>query len=86
MIYNEIKRNSDKRNGVYNDELANKKYAKRQKEKPKYKRFTSSIKEETEILLQENYSPEQVVGTLKKQNCLFQSKSIPVFQSKSIPL
>jgi len=68
VIYNEVKRNSDKRNGVYNDELANKKYAKRQKEKPKYKRFTSSIKEETEILLQEDYSPEQVVGTLKKQN------------------
>ena len=67
VIYNEVKRNSDKRNGVYSDELANKKYAKRQKDKTKHKRFTSSIQEGIEILLQEDYSPEQVVGTLKKQ-------------------
>lgn len=31
VVHYEIKRNSDKRSGVYKDELANKKYAKRQK-------------------------------------------------------
>ena len=67
VVHNEIKRNSDKRSGVYNDELANKKYAKRQKEKPKYKRFTLELKNVIEVLLREDYSPEQVVGILKKQ-------------------
>ena len=36
VVFNEIKRNSDKRNGVYDDDLANRKYIKRQKEKPKH--------------------------------------------------
>jgi len=67
-VYNEIKRNSDKRNGVYNDVLAQTKYNKRQKDKPKLKRFTNEIKQEIVLLLREDYSPEQVVGTLRKQN------------------
>ncbi|MGB0880842.1 MAG: IS30 family transposase, partial [Polaribacter sp.] len=65
VVCREKKRNSDKRSGVYNDELAQKKYAKGQKEKPKLKRFTTSIQEEVERLLREDYSPEQVVGILK---------------------
>ena len=67
VISNEIKRNSNKRNGVYDDELAQNKYNKRQKEKPKLKRFTKDIQQETERLLKQDYSPEQTVGFLKKQ-------------------
>lgn len=66
VVFNEIKRNSDKRSGVYDDELANRKYAKRQKEKPKIIRFTNLIQEETELLLRDDYSPEQVVGVFQK--------------------
>lgn len=51
VISNENKRNSDKRNGVYDDELAQNKYNKHQKEKPELKRFTKDIQQETERLL-----------------------------------
>lgn len=67
VVHYEIKRNSDKRSGVYNDDLANRKYAKRQKEKRKHKRFTVELQAVIEALLREDYSPEQVVGILKKQ-------------------
>jgi len=68
VVRKEIKRNSDKRNGVYKHELAQKKYAKRQKEKPKQKRFTKNIQQAIELLLRDDYSPEQVVGYLEKQD------------------
>ena len=68
VVSKEIKRNSDKRNGVYKHELAQKKYAKRQKEKPKQKRFTKNIQQAIELLLRDDYSPEQVVGYLEKQD------------------
>lgn len=64
----ELKRNSDSRNGEYRDDLANRKYIKRQKEKRKHKKFTALIQNEVEELLREDYSPEQVVGTLKKDD------------------
>ena len=67
VVSREINRNCDKRSGVYKNELATKKYTKRQKEKPKYKRFTSEIRQNVEYLLRQDYSPEQVVGSLKKQ-------------------
>ncbi|TXD54917.1 IS30 family transposase [Polaribacter sp. IC066] len=66
-ITREIKRNSDKRSGVYTDELASKKYAKRQKEKAKHIRFTPTIKVAVEKLIRDDYSPEQVVGSLTKE-------------------
>ena len=68
VISRECKRNSDARNGVYRHELANRKYLTRQKKKHKHIRFTSSIQKEVEVLLREDYSPEQVVGVLKKKN------------------
>src|SRR5699024_310089 len=40
----------------------------RQKEKPKKIRFTPEIRQNVETLLKKDYSPEQIVGTLKKQN------------------
>lgn len=67
VISRELKRNSDVRNGKYRYELAVKKHLLRQKEKHKHKRFTALIQQEAEALLQEDYSPEQVVGFLKKQ-------------------
>ena len=67
VVSKEIRRNSDKRDGVYKYEQAQKKYAKRQKEKPKRKGFTKDIQQVTELLLRNDYSPEQVVGSLKKQ-------------------
>lgn len=67
VISRELRRNCDKRSGTYSHDLANRKYDKRQKEKPKRIYFTKSVQQEVETLLREDYSPEQVVGTLKKQ-------------------
>lgn len=44
-----------------------KKYRDRHKTKPKQIRFTNEIKTTSEKLLKLDYSPEQVVGILKKQ-------------------
>lgn len=67
VVVREIKRNSDGRSGEYRSALAQRKYHKRQKEKFKKVRFSSCVKADVELLLREDYSPEQVVGTLKKQ-------------------
>ena len=67
VISRELKRNSDSRSGIYKDELANRKYAKRQKEKHKYIKFTSEMQQEVEVLLRQDFSPEQVVGVFIKQ-------------------
>lgn len=68
VICRELKRNSDARSGEYRYDLALTKHAKRQKEKRKHRYFTDDVKESIELLLQEDYSPEQVVGMLKKEN------------------
>jgi len=67
VISREIKRNKDKRSGEYRHDLANRKYRYRQKIKPKHKRFTIDVQNNVEALLKQDYSPEQVVGTLNKQ-------------------
>ena len=67
VVSREIKRNKDQRNGVYDDGLANRKYAARQKGKPKHLRFTPGMKSYVEDLLKEDYSPEQIVGASKEQ-------------------
>jgi len=67
VVSREIKRNSDSRNGLYRDDLADRKYAKRQNEKRKHIRFTPEIQSKVEALLMQDYSPEQVVGTLLKR-------------------
>ncbi len=68
VISREIKRNRDKRSGEYRHDLANRKYRYRQKTKSKHKRFTADVKKDIETLIRQDYSPEQVVGTLKKKN------------------
>ena len=47
VVFNEIKRNSENRSGVYDDDFANRKAAKRQKGKAKSIRF---IQEKIELL------------------------------------
>jgi len=67
VISRELKRNCDKRSGKYKADLAQRKYEQRQKDKPKHQRFTQQIQTHVEELLLEDYSPEQIVGTSKKQ-------------------
>jgi len=67
VVSREIGRNKDQRSGLYRDDLANRKYAKRQKEKPKHVRFTAEMQQYVEALLAVDYSPEQITGLSKKQ-------------------
>lgn len=67
VVSREIKRNSDARSGEYRYDLAQKKTDHRHKKKPKKVYFTSEVKSNVDELLKEDYSPEQIVGTLKKQ-------------------
>ena len=68
VISREISRNKDKRNGKYSSCLAQRKYEKRVKEKPKKIRFTDEVKTKVNELLKEDYSPEQIAGYCKKEN------------------
>lgn len=65
VVSRELKRNCDKRSGKYDSDLAHRKYQKRQKEKPKKRRFTPAIIAYVEKLIDEDYSPEQIVGFSK---------------------
>mgnify|MGYP001569715084 FL=1 len=65
VIYRELKRNSDKRSGVYKADLAERKCKQRHLEKPKKIRFTKPIKDFVIYWLKEDYSPEQIVGYAK---------------------
>ncbi len=64
-ISREIRRNCDQRSGKYRAELAMRKCADRHKNKRKKIRFTEAIKQEVINLLSKDYSPEQIVGTMK---------------------
>ncbi len=66
-ISRELKRNKDRRSGKYIASTAQIKYDKRQKEKPKHKRFTLEMQKTVEKLLRRKYSPEQITGRLKKK-------------------
>lgn len=68
VIYRELKRNSDERNGVYKAKLAQSKYEKRLFSKPKYIKKTPELKQQIVTLLEQDYSPEQVNGFMKKNN------------------
>lgn len=65
VISRELKRNCDKRSGIYDADLAQRKCEKRQKEKPKFLRFTEEIKQRVVDLLNMDYSPEQIAGRSK---------------------
>lgn len=68
VVSREIKRNCDQRSGIYNDDLAQRKYAQRQKEKPKKKHFTKEVEEYVTEWLGKFYSPEQIVGQANKES------------------
>ena len=65
VISRELKRNCDKRSGQYRAELAQRKYERRMKEKPKSIKFTKEICLVVETMLKEDYSPEQITGRCK---------------------
>ena len=55
----ELRRNCDKRSGQYRAELAQRKYERRMKEKPKLIKFTKELCRLVETMLKEDYSPKQ---------------------------
>jgi IS30 family transposase len=65
VLSRELKRNSDKRNNVYNAGLAQRKYEKRLREKPKHIRFNEEIKQKVIAGIKDDLSPEQIVGRSK---------------------
>ena len=67
VICREIKRNCDQRSGIYKANLAQKKCELRHENKPKKISFSTEIEGSVKALLVEDYSPEQIVGTLSKQ-------------------
>lgn len=67
VISRELKRNSDKRSKKYNWDQAHRKAEGRKKEKPHIKKFTLLIKERIDSMLAMDYSPEQIVGRLKRK-------------------
>jgi len=62
VVSREIGRNCDKRSGQYRADLAQRKYEQRKESIPKRERFTASVQATVDRLLEEDYSPEQVVG------------------------
>lgn len=67
VVSRELRRNCDARSGEYRSDLADKKYALRQKSKPKKIGFTASIKQYVKAGLTDKLSPEQIVGKAKKE-------------------
>lgn len=67
VVSRELKRNRDLRSGEYRSDLADRKYAERQKLKRKKKYFTEAIKAEVDIGLEQKLSPEQIVGLAKRK-------------------
>ena len=56
-----LKRNCDRRSGRYDANLTQRKYERRQREKPHRVRFTEQVRLRVEAMLRKDYSPEQVV-------------------------
>lgn len=65
VVSRELSRNCDKRSKRYNDDLAQRKYEQRQRDKPKHIRFTEDVKQLVDELLNKDYSPEQIAGRTK---------------------
>lgn len=65
VLSRELKRNADQRNGYYKADLAERKYQQRHQTKQKLVRFTDEVKTFVEILIKEDFSPEQIAGFAK---------------------
>lgn len=70
VVSRELNRNCDARSGKYHYDLAQRKYLQRMKEKPKHIPFTEEVKKYMEKGLQDDLSPEQIVGRAKKEGKL----------------
>lgn len=72
VVSREVKRNSDGRSGEYRYDLAQRKYEHRMHNAPKHKRFTEDVVAYVEEKLNDDLSPEQVVGlaALEKEKCV----------------
>lgn len=68
VVNRELKRNSDKRNGSYRGSLAQQKCQKRHLDKNKNRPFTDEIKKFVIKWIQEDYSPEQIVGIARLES------------------
>ncbi len=66
VIYREVSRNCDVRSKLYKASLAQRKYERRLSEKPKAIKFDHQIQQVVRVLIENDYSPEQVSGVLKK--------------------
>ena len=67
VISREIKRNSDQRSGIYKAALAERKTAKRHREKPKLCRLNATVEANILFYITQDFSPDQVVGIAKKK-------------------
>lgn len=67
-IYRELKRNSDERSGQYKADLAEKKCKLRHSIKNKNITFTKEIEDFVRAYLEQDYSPEQIVGYAHRIN------------------
>jgi IS30 family transposase len=66
VISRELSRNADGRSGQYKDDLAHRKYLKRQQYKTKPRTFTPEVENYIRDKLSLKYSPEQIAGVAKK--------------------
>lgn len=67
VVCRELQRNSDKRNGIYKADLAERKCIERHHVKPKRIYFTEAVKSYVDGCIKQDYSPEQIVGVSKKE-------------------
>ena len=65
VISRELRRNADARSGQYKDDLAQRKYLKRQGYKAKPRTFTPEVEVYVRDKLRLKYSPEQIAGAAK---------------------
>lgn len=63
VVSREVKRNCDQRSGRYDHDLAQRKYQKRQKEKPHAIKFTEEVRKYVDAKLEQKWSPEQISKT-----------------------
>ena len=67
VISREVCRNADQRSGEYFADLAHRKALERHKNKAKHITFTEDMKEYVVTLLEQEFSPEQIMGRSKEQ-------------------
>ena len=65
VVYRELSRNKDGRNGEYKADLADRKKDTRHREKAKKIYFTEDVRNHVNNLISEDYSPEQITGFSK---------------------